>query len=153
VLSLSHCLPEENSSALFCHSSRSLMRSESPFCVILCGSAEVTFGKNSKSLEVAGCGVSSGVLPSSLLLSRERLSGGGEFWNWWTFTLRHWTNSRWYIWALRYPLFLLVSLFLNRRHHTEVTVRELSVLLFRWALTRSYEIPSIPWKSESVLNS
>jgi hypothetical protein len=44
-LSLSQCRPEDNSSNLFFDSSRSLMRSESCFCVILCGSAEVHSGK------------------------------------------------------------------------------------------------------------
>jgi hypothetical protein len=76
MLSLSQCRPEDNSSALFCDSSRFLMRSESSFCVILCGSAEVTFRKISRSLEVNSCGASSGVFSSSSAESREKLSGG-----------------------------------------------------------------------------
>jgi hypothetical protein len=53
------------------------MRSESFLCVVLCGSAEVTFRKNYRSLEVDGCGVSSGVFSSSSAKSREKLSGAG----------------------------------------------------------------------------
>jgi len=39
-----------------------------------------------------------------------------------TFTVRHWTNSRWYIWVLQCQLFLLSNHFLNRGHHTEITI-------------------------------
>jgi hypothetical protein len=67
--------------------------------------------------------------------------------------VRHWTNIRWYIWALDCPLFLLGNPFLNRRHHTEVAVCEVSALLIHWAVTRSYEIPSLTWKLEPILNS
>ena len=57
-----HCLGlEDNCSALLCDSSGSLMRSESPFCVILCGSAEVTVRKTSVSLEADGCRISQSV--------------------------------------------------------------------------------------------
>jgi hypothetical protein len=55
----------DNSSALFFHSFRFLMRSESSFYVILCDSSEVTFRKSSGSLEVDDYGVSSGVFFSS----------------------------------------------------------------------------------------
>jgi hypothetical protein len=76
----------------------------------------------------------------------------GRFWNRPTFTERRRTTSRWYIWVLQCPLFLLGSPFLNRRRHTEVAVREVSNLLNRWSVTRSYDIPSPTWKSESILN-
>jgi hypothetical protein len=49
------------------------MRSESSLCAILNDSAEVAFRKNSGSLEVDGCGVSSGVFSSSSSQSREKL--------------------------------------------------------------------------------
>jgi hypothetical protein len=58
------------------------MRSEGSFSVILCSSAEVTFRKNSGSLEVDGCGVSSGVCSSSSSLSRGKLLGGGGVLEW-----------------------------------------------------------------------
>jgi hypothetical protein len=69
------CRPEDNRSALFFCSSGPLMRSESSFCVIWFGSVEVTFGKNSKSLEADGCGVSSYVFSSSSSSSRKKLLG------------------------------------------------------------------------------
>jgi hypothetical protein len=75
MLSLSQCRPEDNNSALFFNSSTSLIRSERSFCVILCGAAEVTFRKNSGSLEVDGRGVSSGVFSSSSSEAREKLTG------------------------------------------------------------------------------
>jgi hypothetical protein len=78
MLSFSQCRPEDNSSASFFDSARSLMRSESSLCVILCGSAKVTFRKNSRSLEVDGCGLSSGVFSSSSSQSSEKLSGGSQ---------------------------------------------------------------------------
>jgi hypothetical protein len=62
-------------SALFFESSRSPMRSERSLCVILCGSVEVTFRKNSRSLEVDGYGFSSGVFFFSSSESREKLLG------------------------------------------------------------------------------
>ena len=56
-----HCWSlEDNSSPLTFDSFRSLTGSESSSCVIFCGSAEVTFRKNSEPLEVNGCCVSSG---------------------------------------------------------------------------------------------
>jgi hypothetical protein len=52
------------------------MRSESSFCVILCGSAEVTFRETSGSLETDGCSVSSGLFSSSSSQPRgKELSG------------------------------------------------------------------------------
>jgi hypothetical protein len=78
MLPLSLCRPEDNSSALFFDSSRSLMRSESYFCLILCGSSEVRFKNNSRSLEVDGCGVSTVVFSSSSSQSREKLSGSSR---------------------------------------------------------------------------
>jgi hypothetical protein len=48
---------KNNSSALFFNSSRPLKRSRSLFCMTLCGSAEVTFKINFRSLEVDGCDV------------------------------------------------------------------------------------------------
>jgi hypothetical protein len=59
------CSLEDNSSALFLDSSRSLLRSEISFCVILCGSPEVTFGKNSGSLDVGACCILLGVFSFS----------------------------------------------------------------------------------------
>jgi hypothetical protein len=80
-----------------------------------------------------GCSVSSGVLSSSLSQSREKLLVG--VWNRQTFTVTHWTNSQWYIWVLHGLLFLLSNPFLNREHHTEVSVRHnLSALSIRWGL-------------------
>jgi hypothetical protein len=73
MLSLSKCHPEDNSSALFFNGFRSLMRSESAFCMILCGLAEVMFRTNTRSFEVGGCSVSLGVFSSSSSQSRERL--------------------------------------------------------------------------------
>jgi hypothetical protein len=64
-----------------------------------------------------------GVFSSLSSLSREKLSVGG-FWNRQTFTVRHWTKSRWYIWVLHCPIFLLGNPFMDRRHHTEVAVCE-----------------------------
>jgi hypothetical protein len=75
------------------------------------------------------------------------------FWNRQTFTVERWTNRRWYIWAFHCPLFILGNPFLNRRHHTEVAVCEVSALLVRWAVTRSYEIPSVAWKPEPIISS
>jgi hypothetical protein len=37
-----------------------------------------------------------------------------------TCTLRHCTNSQWYIWLHHCQVFLLGNLFLNRRHHTDI---------------------------------
>jgi hypothetical protein len=54
------------------------MRSENSFCIILCGSAEVRFRKNSGCHEVDGCDVSLGVFSSSLSQSREELLEGSE---------------------------------------------------------------------------
>jgi hypothetical protein len=75
MLSLSQCYPEDSSPALFLDNSRFLMRSESCLCMTLHGSVEVTFRQNSRSLEVAGCGVSLGVFSSCSLKSREKLLG------------------------------------------------------------------------------
>jgi hypothetical protein len=44
--------------------------------MIFCGSSEVTFRKNSRSVEVDGCGVSSGVFFSSSAESRENCLEG-----------------------------------------------------------------------------
>jgi hypothetical protein len=85
-------------------------------------------------------------------VSSEKKTVGG-FWNKQTFTARHWTNSRRYIWVLHCPLFLLGNPFLSRRHSTEVAVCEVSALLVRWAISRSYKIPSITSKPEPILNS
>jgi hypothetical protein len=76
MLSLSQCRPEDEQFCFILRQFRSLMRSETSFCVIVCAWAEVTFKKNSKSLEVDGCGVSTGVSSSSSSHSREKLSEG-----------------------------------------------------------------------------
>lgn len=55
--------------------------------------------KNARSLEVDGLSVS-----SSSSQGREKL---GCFWNRHTFIVGQWTSSRWYIWVLHCPLFLL----------------------------------------------
>jgi hypothetical protein len=114
------------------------MRSESSFCMILCGSSEGSFRKNSRSLKVVLLQVYS-FLPHPSL----------RFWNRQTFTVRHWTNSWWYILAL----FLFGNPLLNRRHHTEVGVCEVSALLIHWAVIHSHEIPSLLWKQEPIINS
>lgn len=97
------------------------MRSESSLWAIFFGSAEITFSKNSGSLKVNGCGVSSGAISSSS--SQSRGDKVGEFWNRQT-TVSHWTNCRRYIWVLHWPNFLLRDPFLNKWHHTEVAVCE-----------------------------
>jgi hypothetical protein len=67
-----HCLLlEDNSSALFLNSCRVLMTSKSSFSMILCGSPEVMFRKNYRSLEADGSGVSSCVFSFSSSNSRE----------------------------------------------------------------------------------
>ena len=58
---------EDNSSALFFDSCRALMRSKISFDVVLCGSPEVTFRKNYRSIEADCCGVFSCVFSSSRL--------------------------------------------------------------------------------------
>ena len=52
---------EDRSFASFFDSALSLMKYENSFCLILCRSTKVTFGKNSRSFEIDGCLVPSDV--------------------------------------------------------------------------------------------
>ena len=124
-----HCWsPEDNSSALF-NSCKALIRSKSSFSMLLCGSPEVMFRKNYRSLEADGCSVSLCVSSSASSQSREICWWRGGFWNRQTFTVRHCANSWWYIWVIHCPLFLLGNPFVNRRHNTQVAVCKVICLL------------------------
>jgi hypothetical protein len=114
-----------------------LIRPESPSFVILCSSAEVTFRKNSRSLEVDGCGVCvvqqrsySGKIPDLLKLmvavfpqtyclffTLEKAITGVLVY---AVTVRQWMNGWWHIWVFHCPLFLLFNPFLNRKAVCEV---------------------------------
>jgi hypothetical protein len=102
------------------------MRPGSSLCVISCGSAEVTFRKNSGFLEADGCSVPLGVFSSSSQ-SKEKLYWGfgigGQ-----TFTVRNWKNSLWYIWVPNCQFFLLGNPLLNRKQHTSTQVAVTEVI-------------------------
>jgi len=81
--------------------------------MILCGSAEVTLRKNSRSLDIDGCRCVFVCLLFFLITVYEKLSRGSG--------IGRLSQTSWYIWVLLCPL-LLCNPCLNKRHHTEVTV-------------------------------
>ena len=120
-----HCWSlEDNNSPLFFDSFRSLTGSESSFGVIFwfCG------GYVQKKFRISW---SKWLLCFSMciFLFLITVSGGknvGEFWNRQTFTV---TNCQWYIWVLHWPFFHLRNPLLNRWHHIEVAVCEVTCQL------------------------
>jgi len=127
-----HCWsPGDNSSAFFLDRSRSLVRSEISLCVIWWSSAEVTFRKNSGSLEVDGCSFLGCILLFIITVYGKTVGGsGGRKWvsgigrpSQWGTGPKVYLGTPVHSFSSWYP-------FLNRRHHREVAVCE---VIFRFS--------------------
>jgi hypothetical protein len=89
-----HCFSlNPNSSALYFASSRSLIWSFHPFCVILCGSQDITLCENMGSFDGDGSDFTNFAI---IFIYRFQCNCVWTFWNGKSFTVKYWPHSRWY---------------------------------------------------------